>query len=176
MVSTHSRPKAAGSSHRRIATSSQSFNTQPPEGGWHSEADNPTQPKVSTHSRPKAAGSGIRVSASPHRAFQHTAARRRLASSKYQDFAAPVFQHTAARRRLAIISSALTALMLSFNTQPPEGGWWETVKSALISGWFQHTAARRRLEAAQIVAEWLHEVSTHSRPKAAGCAMRCAIF
>ena len=56
----------------------------------------------------------------------------------------------------------------SFNTQPPEGGWLllsqqaplsivsthsrpkaagETVKAALISGWFQHTAARRRLEA-----------------------------
>ena len=79
LVSTHSRPKAAGHPVRRKAIQSYSFNTQPPEGGWldsfisqietnkfqHTAArrrlaeDKPKKddkPKVSTHSRPKAAG------------------------------------------------------------------------------------------------------------------------
>ena len=56
-----------------------------------------------------------------------------------------MFQHTAARRRLETMIGVVIGRIDSFNTQPPEGGW-----------------------SAQIVAEWLHEVSTHSRPKAAG--------
>ena len=52
-----------------------------------------------------------------------------------------------------------------FNTQPPEGGCGETIKSNFVLK-FQHTAARRRLtetpERAEVV-----DVSTHSRPKAA---------
>ena len=34
---------------------------------------------------------------------------------------------------------------------------------------FQHTAARRRLDVEQNVANCMGVVSTHSRPKAAGC-------
>ena len=56
VVSTHSRPKAAGMRVMRGRSACWSFNTQPPEGGW---------------ARPCTAGrSGKR--------FQHTAARRRL--------------------------------------------------------------------------------------------------
>ena len=33
-VSTHSRPKAAGSPARPVRPTSACFNTQPPEGGW----------------------------------------------------------------------------------------------------------------------------------------------
>ena len=33
-VSTHSRPKAAGTAYRETVRPDQSFNTQPPEGGW----------------------------------------------------------------------------------------------------------------------------------------------
>ena len=33
-VSTHSRPKAAGSAHAILSRIFYSFNTQPPEGGW----------------------------------------------------------------------------------------------------------------------------------------------
>ena len=125
-----------------------------------------------------------------------------------------MFQHTAARRRLA---EALRSYMVSsFNTQPPEGGWFEWGKdSSFIAcfntqppegGWaivwvfsaleisfqhtaarrrlglgrlsntatskFQHTAARRRLDTrAQAISE-AKQVSTHSRPKAAGCIFR----
>ena len=99
------------------------FNTQPPEGGW----DNPSL------------GCQFGV------LFQHTAARRRLASADYLSDGQQQFQHTAARRRLA--SSAVT----SSASKP-----------------FQHTAARRRLEAVLIQPYIVLTVSPHSRPKAAG--------
>ena len=56
-VSTHSRPKAAGQPKSGWAACASSFNTQPPEGGWHSSFRH-----------------HYRISV-----FQHTAARRRLA-------------------------------------------------------------------------------------------------
>ena len=37
-VSTHSRPKAAGSPARMAVSIANSFNTQPPEGGWQTKA------------------------------------------------------------------------------------------------------------------------------------------
>ncbi len=57
-----------------------------------------------------------------------------------------LFQHTAARRRLVTQLIDLRTFKLSFNTQPPEGGW----------------------EHGKIDREWFTRVSTHSRPKAAG--------
>ena len=77
-VSTHSRPKAAGSVSRCLPSMYSCFNTQPPEGGWISRDQNKNLTKVSTHSRPKAAGTAKIVSKTTIR---------------------------------------------SFNTQPPEGGW-----------------------------------------------------
>ena len=79
MVSTRSRPKAAGLYCLRLRRLVQSFNTQPPEGGWlgfdryicfHGLVSTRSRPKaagvcscfavaissVSTRSRPKAAG------------------------------------------------------------------------------------------------------------------------
>ena len=99
-VSTHSRPKAAGTwvclPLQRIV--------------------------VSTHSRPKAAGVVSKHLVQPYAMFQHTAARRRLELKQLLMPVIAVFQHTAARRRLAKV--VLNYLILkSFNTQPPEGGW-----------------------------------------------------
>ena len=57
IVSTHSRPKAAGPTFAVSAKDLAGFNTQPPEGGWGLIAGKQSKrPKVSTHSRPKAAG------------------------------------------------------------------------------------------------------------------------
>ena len=53
-----------------------------------------------------------------------------------------LFQHTAARRRLG---PTVALIQLSFNTQPPEGGWRQTATAAALQTLFQHTAARRRL-------------------------------
>ena len=123
MVSTHSRPKAAGMYAKSMPFTMHCFNTQPPEGGWNGNKHRlikmicfNTQPpeggwayqsgkavreeKVSTHSRPKAAGSQITGAASSYARFQHTAARRRLVCHNTPKNKSRLFQHTAARRRL----------------------------------------------------------------------------
>ena len=121
MVSTHSRPKAAGSDILTAVTGSD----------------------VSTHSRPKAAGPDL-VFEARYLEFQHTAARRRLEVAPNLPFELLGFQHTAARRRLAFHTNSHphsnrfqhtaarrrldirvrdTTSFRSFNTQPPEGGW-----------------------------------------------------
>ena len=100
VVSTHSRPKAAGFLLLLVNKVTDSFNTQPPEGGWliyHSVSDAMSM-------------------------FQHTAARRRLEKERLKKALEDEFQHTAARRRLVVICSFDIAKAL-----------------------FQHTAARRRL-------------------------------
>ena len=55
-----------------------------------------------------------------------------------------------------------------FNTQPPEGGWDALEKIAQRTDRFQHAAARRRLGAIIVRRYEQSEVSTRSRPKAAG--------
>ena len=61
-VSTHSRPKAAAALPYNKLTVHTSFNTQPPEGGCHSEVFiTPKALAVSTHSRPKAAANDHNV-------------------------------------------------------------------------------------------------------------------
>ncbi len=98
-VSTHSRPKAAGPTDPILATKKPRFNTQPPEGGCPNiRRLTLLPPCVSTHSRPKAA---VKLS---HKLFFMI-----------------LFQHTAARRRLASWAK-LHRQPHSFNTQPPEGG------------------------------------------------------
>ena len=189
-VSTHSRPKAAGAAAFALAIPG----------------------TVSTHSRPKAAGhpqDGFCAG----RLFQHTAARRRLvfgggvtpffgsvsthsrpkaAGKKKQEYRhRPKFQHTAARRRLVLVhdgqvvnrgrsfntqppeggwykNTAGHEYYRSFNTQPPEGGWKEIARHIQKSEKFQHTAARRRLGSPEPLIKTNSKVSTHSRPKAAG--------
>ena len=78
MVSTHSRPKAAGVACLAFFDHG----------------------VVSTHSRPKAAGIDLPYTFCEHK-FQHTAARRRLAVLELNADGSSKFQHTAARRRLA---------------------------------------------------------------------------
>ena len=145
VVSTHSRPKAAGPTVAERETAKMGFNTQPPEGGWsfdwifkpanflfqHTAARRRLdfegnkytgKGNVSTHSRPKAAGT-TKMFCKQWDRFQHTAARRRLAETLKPK----------TRKR-------------SFNTQPPEGGWLGRFHCLSL----------------------LILVSTHSRPKAAG--------
>ncbi len=145
-VSTHSRPKAAGAIQCQDRAKTYSFNTQPPEGGWNRAYRDCFGQTVSTHSRPKAAG-GRCSTISSIGSFQHTAARRRLGvTGTLQHCPILLFQHTAARRRLvadnleavakADVSThsrpkAAGGLVVfnsvhfrSFNTQPPEGGWF----------------------------------------------------
>ncbi len=59
-------------------------------------------------------------------------------------------------------------ILVCFNTQPPEGGWSRimTYYNSMLK--FQHTAARRRLVQRIKLNIRKFQVSTHSRPKAAG--------
>ena len=98
------------------------FNTQPPEGGWTENGFIQTNIRVSTHSRPKAAGDKDAVIYPPYW-FQHTAARRRLVA--FQEFFADSgLVSTHSRPKAAgTIAQPVCRLSVSFNTQPPEGGW-----------------------------------------------------
>ncbi len=186
-VSTHSRPKAAVLQHRRDTRQIISFNTQPPEGGWgHDYPYNPPC-MVSTHSRPKAAAAGLlrlyEVKGVSTHSRPKAAGHIRPLIRKLQ----ARFQHTAARRRLRLPKHDQSH-SLGFNTQPPEGGWYEQLKTQKTAQKFQHTAARRRLCTVALLPSavdcfntqppeggWglpvdvitLDAVSTHSRPKAA---------
>ena len=149
------------------------FNTQPPEGGWNSLSPfsrirrgfqhtaarrrlgcyynrHISVCQVSTHSRPKAAGQDNFGQTAPAE-FQHTAARRRLGLDKQTIGYRLRFQHTAARRRLVWEVKKSAEKKISFNTQPPEGGWIYFYFHFLFPPVFQHTAARRRLAACQMV-------------------------
>ena len=78
IVSTHSRPKAAATTHKKgCLTCNVSTHSRPKAAAiriviFHSNK------KVSTHSRPKAAARFVGLPQCLYRAFQHTAARRRL--------------------------------------------------------------------------------------------------
>ena len=168
LVSTHSRPKAAGCASSTIRTAPSGFNTQPPEGGWNFERDNDVFCFVSTHSRPKAAGRTSWHATKWASLFQHTAARRRLGMAQQKELPW-VAVSTHSRPKAAGSRPYLTlCVFVCFNTQPPEGGWQGyTVGYAEYTG-FQHTAARRRLGFDYQPMKADKAVSTHSRPKAAG--------
>ena len=123
VVSTHSRLKAAGHSFYRCNLSDQSFNTQPPEGGWAGAGRPSLNRAVSTHSRPKAAGICLFGLPRRHRCFNTQPPEGGWRVWYIPKKNRKLFQHTAARRRL---------------------GWATATVSR--KRWFQHTAARRRLD------------------------------
>ena len=120
-----------------------SFNTQPPEGGWPND-----------------------FSQCHAYLFQHTAARRRLISEPTDTVLPSMFQHTAARRRLAGLLDSAICKLVSTHSRPKAAGELKTPIST--TRLFQHTAARRRLLIYHCFVFSNFRVSTHSRPKAAG--------
>ena len=100
-VSTHSRPKAAGTVKCSAKRSRIKFqHTAARRRLEQCYGNDERLCVVSTHSRPKAAGRFGDFAVFVKYRFQHTAARRRLGQQavKFQDGS-------------------------GFNTQPPEGGW-----------------------------------------------------
>ena len=79
----------------------QSFNTQPPEGGWLNFRL--SKPSIWQFQHTAARGRLERNAAArwSTQRFQHTAARGRLARRPARGFGLVMFQHTAARGRLA---------------------------------------------------------------------------
>ena len=144
-VSTHSRPKAAGLLFRQINACANSFNTQPPEGGWAMTTGIFEMPTVSTHSRPKAAGKdtvddfpvvavsthsrpkAAGISYEPLCVFMEvsTHSRPKAAGPFVEGTGKPEYQvSTHSRPKAAgFCSQPNWQYRLGFNTQPPEGGW-----------------------------------------------------
>ena len=166
-VSTHSRPKAAA-----VA-----------------EETKTRIEKVSTHSRPKAAASDRIRRLAIACSFQHTAARRRLRTIKFNVYHNHLVSTHSRPKAAAPNTMNIELAIYSFNTQPPEGGCQSKVRSiyqpsgfntqppeggcvligavTVMCELFQHTAARRRLRVREHRRALELEVSTHSRPKAA---------
>ena len=173
MVSTHSRPKAAGMDVSGLKRKEQVSTHSRPKAAGETEEIDILNNFVSTHSRPKAAGRYLSTKDFLIK-FQHTAARRRLVSFSIalicvasvsthsrpkaagrrsrHGYRAIRFQHTAARRRLVRPKFMVVAMRM-----------------------FQHTAARRRLAVLRRGICDRYDVSTHSRPKAAGASLKDVI-
>ena len=126
-ISTHSRAKAAGFGRYVDYRFVLDFNSQPREGGWRHMSRRPCR----------------------GRAFQLTAARRRLEKPLAARKNTLLFQLTAARRRLAAVRV-------------------QYVNNATIS-----THSRAKAAGAGLIrAEQRGTISTHSRAKAAGITSR----
>ena len=149
MVSTRSRPKAAG-------TDTQSF----------------TQAGVFQHAaaRRQLDLAGFSINATPEQ-FQHAAARRQLEknghiSGRWFSF------NTQPPEGSWHLSTIRRYYPNGFNTQPPEGSWVRIRSNRGSISTFQHAAARRQLGSAFRHFCRICRVSTRSRPKAAGVFSR----
>ena len=190
LVSTHSRPKAAGYNKYIFVVVSVSFNTQPPEGGWVAEyslrepytlfqhtaarrrlawlhRNSVRCGRVSTHSRPKAAGISLFTIYNYRRVSTHSRPKAAGDTGAIDQAMPLAFQHTAARRRLAT-SRRVSVGSVSFNTQPPEGGWTKQSKQSIYGTVSTHSRPKAAGEFNKPGATAVIVVSTHSRPKAAG--------
>ena len=101
MVSTHSRPKAAGKEERVKFAFDCGFNTQPPEGGWPLFIPITKLDRSFQHTAARRRLETLFTLLVIYIWFQHTAARRRLENGIELICIFILFQHTAARRRLA---------------------------------------------------------------------------
>ena len=174
-VSTHSRPKAAGSVPVKAVREIVCFNTQPPEGGWKMSGTRNIGIGGFQHTAARRRLGAKCTEPASIRWFQHTAARRRLEKQTAIMASQPTFQHTAARRRLEplTLSKRLTS---SFNTQPPEGGW---VQNRVFRGLYPSFNTQPP-EGGWLFPPFsialITDVSTHSRPKAAGSLLIRKVF
>ena len=189
-VSTHSRPKAAGIIPLDILISAGVSTHSRPKAAGIYDGIRAVSRMVSTHSRPKAAGNILMSLLHLFVVSTHSRPKAAGCGQKPEPKPPMRFQHTAARRRLVSNISTATA-SACFNTQPPEGGWFILAGKIILYWLFQHTAARRRLGGLAVLFGILlvfqhtaarrrldfrdgkvvvfGRVSTHSRPKAAGC-------
>ena len=166
LVSTHSRPKAAGvPKFKNPFTVVVSTHSRPKAAG-NSRSQGYVVYPVSTHSRPKAAGSApicrppasIGFNSQPPEGgwppfacntlitqrFQLTAARRRLVFPGLLPHKISGFQLTAARRRLAVIIFVnCVTIAVSTHSRPKAAG--NLLGAGCAVQMFQLTAARRRL-------------------------------
>ena len=122
-VSTHSRPKAAGTMRPTLCATCACFNSQPPEGGWiRIDKFMAFQILFQLTAARRRLGDDFNGQIGINR-FQLTAARRRLGLKLHSSCPYSLFQLTAARRRLGGFDLVRLKSYIRFNSQPPEGGW-----------------------------------------------------
>ena len=144
-VSTHSRPKAAGATVKANCRSWVRFNTQPPEGGWIDRAQQRrNRQRVSTHSRPKAAG--CVWFSDVQRDGVSTHSRPKAAGSPAQQEIARKNVSTHSRPKAAgdVRIRINRRWLVSTHSRPKAAGRLSQSHANHLV-WFQHTAARRRL-------------------------------
>ena len=120
-VSTHSRPKAAAILSRRGRSESRVSTHSRPKAADPHARHQPMTYKVSTHSRPKAAERYPNTQGETSRVSTHSRPKAAVAAAAVAERFLMLFQHTAARRRLFRLDFVVSA-DFCFNTQPPEGG------------------------------------------------------
>ena len=123
IVSTHSRPKAAGAVYLPPMRAIAGFNTQPPEGGWCRHIINGLYPRSFNTQPPEGGWRRVRPPSAQRRRFNTQPPEGGWPTKPPSKPSTAWFQHTAARRRLDKFSSKTKAIQYCFNTQPPEGGW-----------------------------------------------------
>ena len=168
VVSTHSRPKAAGINALMFwKRSSVSTHSRPKAAGQFLKALYRCYKCVSTHSRPKAAGSQSRKK-KPTRHCFNTQPPEGGWGVGGREFWVNLGFNTQPPEGGWLVLRRMRLLRPCFNTQPPEGGWGSKATTPLNLKMFQHTAARKRLGLGIVSVKQRLTVSTHSRPKAAG--------
>ena len=156
------------------------FNTQPPEGGWLLLFRSFWLYKDCFNTQPPEGGWVLRsIGGVTEEPFQHTAARRRLATFCELLTAIRWFQHTAARRRLVTVNqSRMLGQQVSTHSRPKAAGLLLSQQAPLsIVSTHSRPKAAGPAETPKMAGS---DVSTHSRPKAAGlhglgsgCIRRC---
>ena len=138
----------AASSFFIVLILTQSFNTQPPEGGCFClPAKVVCDLIVSTHSHPKVAAASLVNASRLVSCFNTQPPEGGCITISLYDELAPLFQHTATRRWLHYDLTVFFQVNM-----------------------FQHTATRRWLLAIERANLSISEVSTHSHPKVAASA------
>ena len=129
---------------READDSPDSFNTQPPEGGWehnygfvavggvsthsrpkaagHNSRNGCGHDDVSTHSRPKAAGADARLFCAFGQVSTHSRPKAAGLQSAPLNEIVPVSTHSRPKAA-GLCNESIRLSGQRFNTQPPEGGW-----------------------------------------------------
>ena len=148
MVSTHSRPKAAGTMIEKGKAGYEVSTHSRPKAAGEEIEQTLAACEVSTHSRPKAAGPTSPKPSPSKSSFNTQPPEGGWASTDEYSRTMPVSTHSRPKAAGSIPLKS-RARPLCFNTQPPEGGWCQINAPVWRANPFQHTAARRRLEIKQ---------------------------
>ena len=166
-VSTHSRPKAAGTVPKSRSALCKCFNTQPPEGGWQRIAPLMFL-MASFNTQPPEGGWECSTQHHPPLSSFNTQPPEGGWLQKTDNTAGFRTVSTHSRPKAAGVRCGWgRSASIRFNTQPPEGGWRRCIRCPPSRVSFNTQPPEGGWGLSRLSARGLN-VSTHSRPKAAG--------